>query len=513
MIDFSVYPPTREDTERLARYCYYEQIFDGDYKNAFATTSAAVDPDDEIQYLGADWGALISKVSSDMLFSKPPTVAAGKDQKQLDQILSDIGLFTTLAEAAVPQSFRGDAVLKLEWDSKLGRPAVTEIPATNYFVEVDQDNNRRLEDECIAWKRTNGKDTFLRVDRHSPGRVQRECYLMGAEVATWQMCDPDVYVSQWACTPCDLGLAYPKGKKVPDVFSDTGIPRSAVFFAPNMRHGSRYWGYTDYMGGLPSLFDAFNGRLSENHGVLDEHARPKLILPQGVLDKNGEVEGNDLSVIQVPEGSDGSADSFRYLIWDAQMLPAYKELEVLEALIFKFSETSPAIFGADKAGSIESGRAMKFRFQRTLAKIARKIRIWGPLIVELIWHILTLAASKGMLIKYADETEEIAKAPTRHVSLTWRDGLPVDKGEQSEVEGNLVESGLSSRESALVRINEYSPEKAQEELQKMKEEKEKYGDVSQPRGSGIPGAQGTGQQRRPGQPGQPGTPEPEPATQ
>lgn len=480
-INFALWPPTREDAERRAKYAYYEQIFDGDYKEAFAHKSCQVDPDDEKVYLGADWGALICKVNADMLFGQPPIVSVGEDQKQLDQLLKNTDLFALLNEAALPQGFRGDAVLLLEWCKEKKMPVVTEIPACNYFALRSSDNSRKVLEEAVAWEVTVGLDTYLRVDRYKKGKITRECYKVGDQVGTgWEVEDAGL-VRQRKTTPAPLSAAYPFPEDEPAP-SDQGtyrLPngRSPLFLVPNQRHGSCYFGRSEFAGGITSLFDSFNQRLTELHDVISKHADPKLVLPEGVLDRHGRVKSEDLGVIEIPTGAE-NGDVFRYLIWDGQLIPATGELKILEELIFKFSETSPAIFGSDKAGSIESGRAMKFRFQRTLAKIARKVRIWDPILKELIFLIHWMAAEMKAEITYPDGTTEPVKPPTRQAELAWQNGLPLDIKEQIEIEALRVQNSLTSRVKAVQRLDQCSEQKAQDDLETMAKENDKYGRVA-----------------------------------
>lgn len=482
-LDFSLWPPTREDAERRAKYAYYEQIFDGDYDEAFE--SAEVEPGEEKVYLGADWGALICKVNADMLFGQPPIVSVGEDQTQLDQLLKATDLFALLNEAALPQAFRGDAVLLLEWDSQKKLPVISEIPACNYFALRSRDNDRRVLEEAVAWEVTVGLDTYLRVDRYKGQTITREAYKVKETVGNPWTVDGAGLVKLRKTERVPLAWCYPspEDEAPPPEQTTHKLPRSPLFLVPNQRHGSCYFGRSEFAGGLPSLFESFNQRLTELHEVISKHADPKLVLPEGVLDRHGRVKSEDLGVIEIPNGSE-NGDVFRYLIWDGQLIPATGELKILEELIFKFSETSPAIFGSDKAGSIESGRAMKFRFQRTLAKIARKVRIWDPILKELIWLMHWLAAEMGAEITFPDGRKEPVKPPTRQAELSWQNGLPLDIKEQIEIESLRVQNTLTSRVKAIQRLDQCSEQKAAEELANMAKENELYGRPTGPNTQG-----------------------------
>lgn len=480
MLDFTKWPPTKADLDRIKDYTVCEQIFDGDYLNAFAQTSARVADGESKQYLGADWGKLITLVGSDLLFGELPVVNAGSDQQQINALLADTGLGTILYEASNSSSFRGDAVLRLLVDE--GRVTVLEIPAYNYFVELDPDNGRKVLSQAIAWVRRLDEETaFLRVDHCYPGRVVREAYAFPSALP-FEIIDQQLELKR-----IPLSEAYPNGD-APEAEQETGLPVSGVWHIPNWRHGSRYYGVTDYASGIRSLFDSYNERLTEIHRTLSKHADPKVLLPEGVLDEQGEVKWRDRGVIEIPaEFSRASGDNFRYLVWDGQLLAAFQALDRISDLIYKFSETSPAMFGEDKAGSIESARAMKFRFTRTLARVARKRGYWDRPLRELLWWMQVLAGRLKQRIEH-EGTEVTVSLPTEPIRLEWQDGLPQDPKEQSETESLRQQAGLSSVVDSLVRIDQISEAEAERKFLKILAEKKRLKELEDVRPDTTPPA-------------------------
>jgi hypothetical protein len=259
-----------------------------------------------------------------------------------------------------------------------------------------------------------------------------------------------------------LAQAYP-GEVAPPETEPTLLPQY-LWHIPNVRHGSHYWGSSEFSGGMESLLDSYNERLSEIHRALSKHSDPKVLLPEGVLDNEGNVNWRQLGAIELPPGT--TSDAIKYLVWDPQLIPAFKELEVLGELIYKTSEISPAIFGEDKAGSIESGRAMRFRFMRTLSKIARRRLYWDKALREILVAMQSLAAVYGQ--KYGDGLEVVE--PREKVSIIWQDGLPEDALEAIQAEVQRVDAGLSSRLAAISRIDRITLAEAQDDLDRMMKE-------------------------------------------
>lgn len=460
MLNFRSWPISESDRVRVREILRHQALFRGDFLTAFADKREFCPPGETRTLVTGDWPALISKVSSDMLFGEEPIVTAGPDQEQLAALIAQTGLWTTCLEASLCQSYRGAAVLHLFWDLSERRISIEQIPAYNYYVETHPDNARRVLSEAVAWFVDAGSTRYLRVDHHYPGRVVREAFEFGSTSEHLQS------VGRRTLTPAPLAACYP-GLPVPAPEEMTGLGRSSLFYVPNVR-GDGYYGSSDYTLPLESLFDSFNERLTDNQDILHDHADPKLLLPQGVLDEDGEVAADDLRVIEIPPGSE-NADGFRYLTWDGQLQGAFQQVDLLSALIFKFSEVSPAIFGEDKAGSIESGRAMKFRFQRTLSKMARKARYWQSALTELLWWMQKLAADRGAVVFHQGQEIEI-QPPTHPVTIVIQDGLPTDEKEAVETELLRRQAGLTSAASAIRRLDGCSEAEAGVELARIREE-------------------------------------------
>jgi hypothetical protein len=60
--------------------------------------------------------------------------------------------------------------------------------------------------------------------------------------------------------------------------------------------------------------------------------------------------------------------------------------------------------------------------------------------------------------------------PFEALQIDWKDGLPKDRAEDSTIESTLVTSGLTSKYSAIKRLNDGDDKAAEEELERIKEE-------------------------------------------
>jgi hypothetical protein len=444
VIDFKRqgWPPSEEDAERLRDYARREQLYESDHMTAFAEKSARLPSHLSVKkYLIQDYPKLITDVFGHLLAGEAP-LFSHEQQAEIDKLVRDNQLPLMLLEAVKSCSIRGDGVIRLRvgksWD---GTPAVLieEVPAYHYFVEMDPHNLRVILSQCLAWEHCcSDKDgnpiRYLVVEHHEPGRIVNELF------------EIDVRDN---CNPVPLSRLFPDKQPV----EETRVPMPLLVHIPNERHGSCYWGKSDYTAGLESLFDEANQRLTEIANILDKHADPKLITSMGsVLDKRGNVRSNNLQVIEVTP-DEAQAGLPRLLTWDAQLTGAFQELEKIAALIFKFAKISPAYFGEDKAGSIESGRAMLFRFMATLARVKEKRLYWdGGL--ERIFYIAQLLSQAWLS----------GPAPVGFVETSWRSGLPKDVKELTEVAVAQIGAGIMSKHTGIRFANQVGDPEAEAEL-------------------------------------------------
>ena len=357
------------------------------------------------------------------------------EQLALDEIVRRNDLFTALWESALSGSARGDAAFKV-WRDEDGCARVQEMSAGHYFAELDPDDVRHVLSQALAWVREVGEKEYLRVELHQPGLIRHELFeLEGAKVGR----------------QVDLSTLY----DTPPLEEEaTGVAESLLWHVPNWRIGSRYWGYSDFQD-LESLQDEANARISKIASYLDKHAEPKMAMPVGILDARGNVRASDLEVIEISD-PEVAKSLPRYITWDGQLEAAFREFEMLQDLLHKVSEISPAVFGLDKSGAIESGKALKLRFIRTLAKISRKRNYYDP-------------AIRGMLAQ-AMQLEGHQVAPG-DITITWKDGLPQDYSEAVVDESARYVAGLSSARAAIARLDGCGEQQADEELARIREEK------------------------------------------
>jgi len=463
---WETWPPEGHE-KRLESYARFRLLFMGRHDDVYARVQQWLERevDKTLIYIVCNFAALISKICADLLFGEQIRVVAGDEgsaeQLGIDAIVTGNNLHTRAYEMALSSSWRGDAVLK----ARFGKPAAWErervilesVPASCFFPHLNGDNVQEMTGTTLAWVKESGGKKYLRKEVHEPGVIRNELWLLDGSRLKEQV--PLKTLDEYA----DL----PEGQ-------DTGYQGLLVEHVPNWRLDDMFWGISDYQD-LESLFDELNNRVSRISRILDKHSDPKLIVPPGLMKydpglKRWYVEKEDLQVVEVDQVEVG--DLPRYLVWDAQLEAAFKQIDKLLELLMMTSEVSPAAFGLDKNGVAESGRALRFRLLRTLAKVNRKKLYFDQGLKRILYAAQVLDATHG---KGGYEP----KVPR----IEWADGLPADDLEQSQVEQARLAAGNTSLESSVRRLDGLDGKALQEELERIKGDRPQ---VSSPDGATRP---------------------------
>jgi len=234
-----------------------------------------------------------------------------------------------------------------------------------------------------------------------------------------------------------------------------------VIHTPNWKTGNKFFGISDYFD-LDSLFFAINNRITKSDNILDAHSDPILMVPPGVLDEKGRFKKKDHRVIEMGEGEDGKPE---YVVWDASLENAFKEIEKLVEFIMMIGEISPDALGMGK-GQNDSGRALKFKLMRIIAKVARKKMYYNIAIRRVLLVAQELGKAHGI-----EMGGKKLKGEPVLPTLTFSDGLPHDEKEALEVETMAIDAGMSSAKQSIKRYYEVDDSEAEKILEEIKKEK------------------------------------------
>lgn len=471
--------PKKGDLDRIERYEKNDKLYFGDHFEAFS-----IKTDDQfskqyakLRYIVANFPGLMSRVMADMLFGEKIVFDTTNRDNQdfLDNLIRENKLISQLYESALANSRRGDSVFKVRIGPRTDDPSekstiiIEEINPSIYFPALDVNNARYTpKEDVLAWTfKQNGK-TFLHKETHKPGYIFHEIY----------MYDPErrMIISQMNAQ--DFGFKD---------LEETKVDRSLVFHIPNVRDGSGFFGTSDYQD-LNSLFFALNNRVTKTDNILDKHSDPILAVPQGVIDENGRVNKSALNMFEVDNENPGF-NKPEYIVWNANLEAAFSQIDRLVEMLFMFSEISPSTMGLDKGGQVESGRALKFKLLRTLAKRNRKKMYYDEVIKEMIKTCMELAQAWNIAI-------DGAKVSTPEVpTIDWGDGIVNDETEMTDNTSTRIADGTLSRADAISRLDGITPEEAKDKVKEIDEvdaiKVPSVGDTSQSvdssKNTGIPG--------------------------
>jgi len=447
--------PKRADKERISQYDYFDQLYFGDHFKAFAIKGEKdfTEQYNRLRYVVANFAGLMTRVMGDMMFGERITVDCKDNNNQtwLDGFMEDNELIAQLYESELGNSRRGDAIFKLRVGPLTNSPTaqstviVEEITPAIYFPKLDINNGRyTTSEDVLAWTFEQNGNCYLHKETHRPGYIFHEIYKydksQGKIISTEK--------------PEEFGY-----KPV----EETKVDRSLIFHIPNVRDGSGFWGTSDYKD-LTQLFFALNNRLTKTDNILDKHSDPILAVPEGVLDENGQVRKEALGMFEVDNQNPGF-NKPEYIVWNANLDAAFKEIDKLVEFLFMFSDIAPGTVGFSKeGGQAESGRALKFRLLRTIAKAKRKKIYYDIALKKMFETAFELGKAWNITI------DGVKVAQPEKPQINWSDGVVNDETEMIENTTSRIDNGTMSRSDAIAELDGMSPDDAKKKVKEIDKE-------------------------------------------
>lgn len=452
--------PSEKDKLRIQNYKLYEELFLGEHFEAFSKIHKNLRSDFEtIRFIAVNFAGMLSRLSADMLFEEFPIIRFSNNNKELNEWLANLfhanNLRTQFYESALEGSYRGDIVFRIRAED--GKCIVEDINPESYVAIYDSSNTRKeptehwiVEELELAGLGADGKPMKgVLIEKHLKGIIRYELWTIESEQLGAQL---------------DIKQYFPDL----EIETKTGINDFLVFHSKNWGINSRYYGISDY-NDIVGLFYAIDNRTSRIDNILDKHGDPILAVPPGVLNENGEVKKEAFGLIEVDFGeSKGSMP--QYIVWDAKLESAFKQIDYLMEFLYMISETSKSAFGVDKDGIAESGRALKFKLLRTIAKKHRKELYFDRLIKEVIKTAMEFTKANKLTVEGQPfPTNAKIELP----EIVWQDGIINDLKETIENEETKLSAKLTTRADAITTIEGITPEEAEIKVKKIDDERAK----------------------------------------
>jgi hypothetical protein len=455
--------PKQADKKRLDQYAHYDKLYFGQHFDAYGIKAedGFINRYAKLRYVVANFAGLMSRVMADMLFGEPVTFDVKDEDLQnfLDGLMEDNQLINQFYESELVNSRKGDDVFKIRIGQR--NPLVTDSPSEIiieqigpdcYFPQFDNKAARGVttQDVIVTQFKQNSEKTgkltvYLHKEIHMPGSIQHEVYEY----------DPNQQKIISTMNAEDFGY---------DLIEETEVDKSLIFHIPNVRDGSGFWGTSDYQD-LDTLFFALNNRLTKTDNILDKHSDPILAVPPGVLDEDGRVRKEALGMFEV-DNEESGFNKPEYIVWNANLDAAEKEIERLVKFLFMFSEIAPATMGADEntGGAAESGRALKFKLLATIRKRNRKKMYYDQAIKDM------LETAQELSMAWDVEVDGIVPKASERPTINWGSGVLPDENEQIDMSIKRIDSGLSTRADEIAKLDGKTPDEAKKKVKEIDDE-------------------------------------------
>ncbi len=450
----------QKDLARIDRYRRNQLLFDGDHLEGF---NASVGDNlmkreyQKLRYVAVNFAGMLSRLAADSLFGfeEYPRISFTNDKlnEWFEQFDFTNDLAVQMYESATENSYRGDAILRLR--SEYGKLIVEDLNPETWFPIYDSGNVRKAPvAHVLQWKTGNallvdkdGKPWNVMVqETHKKGSIETVAFRVNEGGDTMEILTPDQMTI--------LGLT---------PLVQTNVDEFLVFHVPNTRVNSTFFGMDDYHDLLPLMY-AINNRLTKIDNVLDKHGDPILAVPEGVLNENGQVNRQAFGIIEIATGE--SSQKPEYIVWDAKLESSFLMIDKLMEFLFMTSETSPSAFGLDKEGQAESGRALKYKMLRTLAKKHRKQAYYDSVLKRMIFVAQRFAIANGLECGGLKLTGVKPEMP----QIEWQDGVINDETELMDIEERKLNAGLTSKVESLMRMEGLNRKQAEARVKEADEE-------------------------------------------
>ena len=430
------WPPEDSDTrQRLETYNTNRLLYEGKHDQVYTNWIKLLREDNQATMeIILNWHRRLTKLFADLLLGEVPRVIVGDigtpEQINIDRIIEDNNFFNHAYKSVIDCSRYGDGLLKLRYDNK---SVLEAISPTIWYPVVDMFNCNNILNHVLAWKYTSNKIDYLRTEIHYKGKIQTNTYELQKD----------------------------KISQLIESFTvETGLDEFLIVHIPNLMTSEDVTGNDDYKD-IDSIIQEIEVRFSQISRILDKHTSPHMYGPDIAIetDSNGQSSfrgGGSYFPITSKDEIPG------YITWDGELQSAFKEIEILLQQLFYISESSPAAFGDNREGLVESGSALKRLFLPSLIKVNRIRLVLDPAIKK----ILKLA-SKLELVQ-----GKIGATEINSIFIEWRDGLVEDDAEKTNLEVQKYGGGISSLESSVRNVSNLEGERLQKEIDKINAEKQ-----------------------------------------
>jgi len=416
----------------------------------------------DVIYLAVNFPNFISKEIADMLFGQPPTIQVEstknneKLQMFIDDLISENHFYQMLWESVYDNSALGDNLMTARVNDE-GKVEITPLDAMSWSPTVSRLERHNITSHTFFYNFVTEEDGKARVfvwkKEYLPGRIVNSAYeyIAGKPLIPVPMAMIDASIKEEEI----LEAKDPDGK---DILLPTHIP--------NFKTPRSIYGVSDYRDWCDLIYE-INNRLSQMGNILDIHSAPDTVVPDGTMDEVGNMRKSTTAknrgmIFEAPTVG-GGVDLVKKLTWDAKLDNAFEEIKMLVEFLASVGETDRETLAKGDNASPESGRALRYKLRKLIAKAKRRAVVYEHAIQQILAKACWL---EGYNYVYP-----------REIKVTANIDVPRDEQEEAELVQTWINAGLMSKEDGVMRRMKGKPdEQIQAELKRIKgEEKESAG--------------------------------------
>lgn len=411
--DGKPWPPEDEDEKaRRAEHVLMRDAYNGLHERifpAYAAYLADTNKDTRKQKVILDWPEMATGTYLNLLLGEEPEVIAGerKDlpERHDEQVFIDVSRY-------------GHGVYEIS------DPGIKALNPENCYLIVSPDDIQQPWAYVFfrEWQEGDAqkKIKYVKFTIHTKGQIQHLVF----EAKEGKLSGPQ----DLAQFPALAGLQV----------DAQGIQRPAVddiliVHVNNQLSSERYYGRSDYKPSVLDLIADLEKRFSERSEVLSKFTNPTPVIPESATTfdhstKEWVYKPGKPIIMQSGETSPS------LMTWQAELGAVERAIEQDMDQLLQMLQLSPVLLAGNKAGSAESGTALRIRLIPTLAKVSRYARAAEKAIPKVLalWSQLHPPA-----------------IPLENITVNLQDGIPEDPMETAQASLLWDQMGALSLERKL----------------------------------------------------------------
>jgi len=434
-----------KDTIRIDRYNKYQKLYDGDHAIAFNEKLHNLNKENLI-YIVQNLCAVISNISADYLVGSGVMVVAEDESQQdiIDTLNSDINSDALIYEAALTSAYMGDVIFLIHQSDDEDSIEYSVVSPEKYYPIYDGAHSNSVVGFELHHNFEENDVDYVLIETYTIGKIERSLFAKDKETGD--------------LTDVPLGRIFPDMEEE----QNTNIDFLPVVHIKNFSTAGSRWGISD-LKNIESLQHALNNRLSQIDTILDKHADPKMIVPQGTLNQNGEIDRGDMELFEVPSGEDGMVKP-EYITWNANLKEAFEDVDMLIKQLARVAEIPLTLLGMDNGGAIESGVAIQLKYASLLKKIERKKAYFRRGVEDLYEKVLKASGVSD---------------PS--VNVDFGNSLPENRVEELTITDQRIANGTLSKIDAIKRLDKVDEEEATGRLAEIEKDRPRLIENTPPR--------------------------------